>query len=353
MDSIGSVGEDPNSQRNGGVTASKRVIWGICFVVAVCCVGLGLFGAYRVWLAPVPGVRLVYEIAAGETWDDDLVPALEHRLHFVADRVHVHRLDDGRSVEVLVGTQESSQVGVAKKLVASAGELRFLIVADKRHHAELCSAVSAQDETSNQVLPPVRDVLDSAGQVLGRWVTVGRNADFASGLDLLKVDVANLLVRDSGTGTLIKIPAELSKMTQDAAFIRWLKAEGVADVDVLVSVQPKLEVGGGDLEFVSMTYDATGSPSLSFKLGNRGGPRFHALTTLYSPGGGAKSQLGIVFDDVLISAPAIHSPISVEGRITGSFTEEEILGMVATLADGQLPIKLKPDPVSETNVDVP
>jgi SecD/SecF fusion protein len=52
----------------------------------------------------------------------------------------------------------------------------------------------------------------------------------------------------------------------------------------------------------------------------------------------------------VLSAPTINSEIRKQGQITGSFTKKEIENLVRILRTGALPVRLKPLPVSETEV---
>ena len=61
--------------------------------------------------------------------------------------------------------------------------------------------------------------------------------------------------------------------------------------------------------------------------------------------------MGIVLDDSLLSAPNILQPIRKDGRITGSFTREEVDSLVQILKAGQLPAALTKLPIAENQID--
>jgi SecD/SecF fusion protein len=61
--------------------------------------------------------------------------------------------------------------------------------------------------------------------------------------------------------------------------------------------------------------------------------------------------MGIILDDVLLSAPAIMSPISGAGQITGNFTRDQVDFIVHVLKAGELPFPLNEEPVRV--IDVP
>ncbi len=63
-----------------------------------------------------------------------------------------------------------------------------------------------------------------------------------------------------------------------------------------------------------------------------------------------RRHLAIILDGRVISAPTISMEIGNRGEISGSFTESEARNLAAVLGGGVLPAKLKPHPLSETEV---
>ena len=108
---------------------------------------------------------------------------------------------------------------------------------------------------------------------------------------------------------------------------------------------------GSDLAFAASTFDQNGSPAVAFTLTDIGSGKFFALTTNNAPRGNDQSQLGIVLDDSLLSAPNILQPIRKDGRITGNFTREEVDSLVQILKAGQLPAALTKQPIAENQID--
>jgi preprotein translocase subunit SecD len=94
-------------------------------------------------------------------------------------------------------------------------------------------------------------------------------------------------------------------------------------------------VTGRDLRNARTSLDENNQPAVSFTLNNEGGRKFGNVT-----GDNVGRQLAIILDGRVQSAPRIDSRISTDGRITGSFTNEEVQNLSLILRSGALPAKL-------------
>ena len=94
-------------------------------------------------------------------------------------------------------------------------------------------------------------------------------------------------------------------------------------------------VTGRDLRNARASLDENNQPAVSFTLHNEGGARFGKVTAE-----NIGRQLAIVLDGRVQSAPRIESRISTDGRITGSFTSEEVQNLSLILRSGALPATL-------------
>ena len=94
-------------------------------------------------------------------------------------------------------------------------------------------------------------------------------------------------------------------------------------------------VSGRDLRTARSTLDESNQPAVSFSL-NQDGARQFGRATAENVG----RQLAIILDGRVQSAPRIESRITGEGRITGSFTQEEALDLALMLRSGALPASL-------------
>ncbi len=94
-------------------------------------------------------------------------------------------------------------------------------------------------------------------------------------------------------------------------------------------------VTGNDLRNARPSLDENNQPAVSFTLSNEGGRKFGKATSE-----NIGRQLAIILDGRVQSAPRIESRIQNEGRITGSFTQEEVQNLSLILKSGALPATL-------------
>jgi len=97
-----------------------------------------------------------------------------------------------------------------------------------------------------------------------------------------------------------------------------------------------VEVSGRDIRRAHATQDANSMPAVGFSLTPEGGRRFADLTSKNTG-----SQLAIVLDGRIQSAPVIENPITGgEGVIQGSFTPREANDLALVLRSGALPVSM-------------
>ena len=94
-------------------------------------------------------------------------------------------------------------------------------------------------------------------------------------------------------------------------------------------------VTGQDLRNAKPTLDENNRPAVSFSLNNEGARKFGKVT-----GENIGRYLAIVLDNRVESAPRIDGRITDEGRISGSFTQEEVADLSLTLRSGALPANM-------------
>ena len=94
-------------------------------------------------------------------------------------------------------------------------------------------------------------------------------------------------------------------------------------------------VTGRDLRNARPSLDENNQPAVSFTLNSEGGRKFGNVT-----GDNIGRSLAIILDGRVQSAPRIDGKITTDGRITGSFTQEEIQNLSLILRSGALPATL-------------
>ncbi len=102
-----------------------------------------------------------------------------------------------------------------------------------------------------------------------------------------------------------------------------------------VAVRKEVPVSGRDLKNARVQKGRVGEPVIGFSLTPDGAPKFGTLT-----GNNVGRQLAIVLDNKVVSAPRINSRIDSEGRIEGSFTQQEAADLALVLRSGSLPASL-------------
>jgi preprotein translocase subunit SecD len=110
---------------------------------------------------------------------------------------------------------------------------------------------------------------------------------------------------------------------------------GNAATTVYYLVRKVAAVTGRDLRNARPSLDENNQPAVSFTLSNEGGRKFGNVT-----GENIGRQLAIILDGRVQSAPTINGRITTDGRITGSFTNEEVSNLSLILRSGALPAKL-------------
>jgi len=94
-------------------------------------------------------------------------------------------------------------------------------------------------------------------------------------------------------------------------------------------------VTGRDLRNARPTVDEYNAPAVSFTLNSDGAVKFGRVTRE-----NINRQLAIILDNQVQSAPRIDSEINAEGRISGTFTQQEVQDLSLVLRSGALPAKL-------------
>jgi preprotein translocase subunit SecD len=95
-------------------------------------------------------------------------------------------------------------------------------------------------------------------------------------------------------------------------------------------------ISGRDLRDAQPTRDEYNKSAIRFTLTGDGGRRFAAFT-----GAHVNDKLAIVLDNKVESVATIQEQIHDEGRITGSFTEQEAQDQAMMLRSGALPASIK------------
>jgi preprotein translocase subunit SecD len=121
---------------------------------------------------------------------------------------------------------------------------------------------------------------------------------------------------------------------QDMEIVSGAASTGDAGT-VFYLVRKVAAVTGSDLRSATPTIDEFNRPAVRFTLTSEGARKFGKVT-----GENIGRSLAIVLDQRVQSAPRIDGPIRDEGRISGSFTREEVNDLSLVLRSGALPAGL-------------
>ncbi len=232
---------------------------------------------------------------------DDLIAAVGRRINPSGVKELTIRQYGKEQLEVIVPEIDEREVEQIKKRISTSGLLEFRIVANENDDKELIKAAGKSAG---------RDVY-IGGKLSGRWVQVGPD-----------LGVEDATVRDiEGRGR-----------------------------EVLVRIDP-FNVDGRYLNRAAAGVDQGGF-AVNFSFNPDGAEKFGQLTTRNLPdaANGFHRRLGIILDNVMLSAPQINSAIHGEGQITGRFTKEQVDFLVGVLNAGSLPASLRAEPISQQRV---
>lgn len=248
--------------------------------------------------------------ATGQAVDvdmDKLIAAVSRRVNPGGVKEVTIRPFGAREIEIIIPEADEAEVARTEKIVSSAGNLEFRILANDRDHKSLIERAQASDADR---------LFDSEGNLLAWWVpvTAGQERSFQS-------------------------------YTEIATRTRTIR--GKQRLEILVVKDP-FDVTGAYLAQSRTDVDQTGRPCVNFIFNARGGQLFAQLTSRNLPDDvqNFSRKLGIILDNNLYSAPAIRSTISERGEITGDFTRQETEDLVNVLNAGSLPAALSQEPIS-------
>jgi len=159
------------------------------------------------------------------------------------------------------------------------------------------------------------------------------------------VERAKEIIRSTGLLEL-KIVEQGPSPTKEALLVNGQVPQGMEVVPgatgnpgdgstVFYLVKKVAAVTGQDLRNARPSMDENNQPAVAFTLSNEGGRKFGKVTSE-----NIGRQLAIILDGRVQSAPRIDSRIQTDGRITGSFTTEEVQNLALILRSGALSASL-------------
>ena len=282
------------------------------------------------------GVILIYEVdaeasgfAEGSADEDaganraepfhmaDLIARLKIRVNPGGVKEVVIRPFGSRQVEFIIPEVKSTEVDHIKKLITTSGVLKFRIMANRQADEHVVRMAQKEtDDARREGRRQKREIRDERGELIGEWVHLGHEED------------------SSEDNPVYKVSANENNLTRELEQGR---------MEVLMKIDG-FNVTGDHLRSASAGIENL-SPCINFNMSASGAARFGGLTSSNN-----SRRLGIIMDNELLSAPVIRDTITDRGQITGRFTQQEVDLMVELLKAGSLPVVLKDNPSSESEI---
>lgn len=260
------------------------------------------------------GIKMIYEYTPKQAEDEDqqqsnanlaeqMIAAIRRRVDPGGIKEMSIREYGENQVEIIIPNVGDEERTLLKRKLSSSGALEFRITANKEDHADLIEA--ALKSNAPRVTVEGRTA---------RWVKLGDDEKLKGNPEYVT----------------------RSDRTPNSG-------------DEILIVLDRYNVTGEYLNRAQRGIDNVGRPAVLFGFNAAGASRFGQLTgsNLPNPATGRKRSLGIVLDDVLLSAPSINSVITTDGIIEGDFTREEVDFNVSILQAGSMPAQMAKDPLSE------
>ncbi|MGD9634763.1 MAG: protein translocase subunit SecD [Pirellulales bacterium] len=300
--------------------------WKISLVLGTLAASIAIvsMGEFKAGPDLAGGITLIYELnepPAGEVDTgqqakmQDLIDILKRRIDPTGTREVTIR-EYGSALEIIIPNTGQDALQFVKRRITEMGQLEFRITADptQPNPQEREIIRLARD------LSPAINEVKLGGRTVAEWVAYS--------------------------------PEEFGPADQEDPNGRHIVKRLVGDTpEALVLVDPEsVSVTGKYLRSVAKSVDERGGPAVHFTFDSAGARRFQQLTSKNTPNQatGARRFLGIVLDKRLLSAPSIESTISSQGQISGrSMREEEVDYIVSILREGELPLRLAKEPISE------
>jgi len=257
------------------------------------------------------GSQLVYEVDQAQRTSDEpinmekLILAVQKRIDPDGVQEVTIRRYGIDSIEIIIPDTDAEELERIKKRVSSTGLLEFRIAANERQHKDQIELAKKLDLDTHQLFV---ELSDGTREEAARWVP-GRPGQFLDG--------------------------------------RYTTRKNAKDQLEVLVIKDEQDVTG---QYIRSTTASVGQKGhqVEFRFKTEGGRLFRKLTSdnLPQTTGGQQqfSQLGIILDGQLYSAPQINSIIEDSGEISGDFTQVQAEDLARVLTAGSLPTALRKEP---------
>jgi SecD/SecF fusion protein len=273
-------------------------------------------------------IQLRLKAAKQSGMTNKMIEALVRRINPGGQKEISIRSFGPQQIEIKIPDVGEEEVERIKKMIHTAGVLEFRVVANRRQHQDLFDAAERSKGGQAGRFKGGQDVRVGL-RVIGRWV---------------KVKPATGGKREPGT-------VNVKGSHDDEIEAMKTRVTGAGDNQqtwALMAID-KYNVTGSYLTVAKKMTDRQGNRGVSFEFGGEGANLFGRLTSDNQPDTtqNKKSQLAIILDGKLLSAPSLNDVITDSGQITGDFSEKDQEFLVSVLDAGSLPTALRSEPIAE------
>ncbi len=199
---------------------------------------------------------------------------------------------------------------------------------------------TAEDDAIADLLEDAEDSTDLEAVVNPIFDLLSDQSNVYQGGPIL----ATVAIKDTAQfNTYLRNPKVRSLLSGDQRYARFVWGKQEKDVEVLDLYALKgnrddtPELGGGVITDARQDYNQVGKVAVSMQMDGKGAKKWAEMTKKAAE---QRSQIAIVLDDIVYSAPGVSDPNGITGgrsEITGEFTIEEAKDLANVLRAGKLP----------------
>lgn len=283
---------------------------------------------------------------------------------FGVTQPNIQRLGNtGRILVELPGAKEISRV---QKLLQSTAQLefwevhkaaefnQFIVEADQVIAQSMQRDAAADDEDDDEAEATDEDEEADLDALLAADEDVDDDEAFAKSNPLISLIqgggnpqgpvIAYFGIKDTATvNNYLSRPEVKSKLGQELRYAKFVWGKPAQDSEVIELYALKTnrkgepDLSGSVITDAQQGYDQVGRVSVSMQMDRKGSRIWEQMTTRASE---TRSQIAIVLDDVVYSAPNVSNPIKGgNSEITGEFSILEAQDLANVLRAGKLPAK--------------
>ncbi len=259
----------------------------------------------------------------------EMVAAINKRINPSGTEEVTVRLVGTDRIEVIVPGADAERTQKIRNQITNLGDLEFCLLANTREHQDLITQADLIEATKGT---GVREIYRS-NKLIAKWREPGKVHGTAG--------YKNVSDADAGNGESVKV--------------RHFERDGKPITEYLVvsAIREDRRITGKDLVDTREETGTNGAPNVGFTFNSRGGALFGQLTGAHRPqegDTGFHTQLAILLNDEIHSAPRINEQINGRGQISGQFSQEEINELISVLNAGALSVPLTKEPINDFTI---